>query len=243
MSDFFWLTEAQIERLKPFFPKSRGKPRVDDRRVLSGMIHIQRNGLMWKHAPAAHGPPKTLYNRWKRWSRMGVFAVIMTELAAQARDTEMVMIDVEPGVRQGSENHWRGHLKTHRTASGLAVKKGGRTADNAHQERAELKVARPGRCKGSSDPHAPPSWTDPGSYRRAGVAAHDPSSGGIAGRPGLRGRLVPQRADRNGNFTVHPVQARPQGPNSTRCNALSPAPQDQKHVQPPQGLAQGRDPV
>ena len=112
MSDFFWLTEAQIERLKPFFPKSRGKPRVDDRRVLSGIIYIQRNGLMWKHAPAVYGPPKTLYNRWKRWSRMGVFAAIMTELAVQARDTEMVMIDAT-------------HLKAHRTASSLAVKKGG----------------------------------------------------------------------------------------------------------------------
>lgn len=60
MSDLFWLSEAQVDRLRPFFPKSRGKPRVDDRRVLSGIIFIQRNGLMWKHAPAAYGPPKTL---------------------------------------------------------------------------------------------------------------------------------------------------------------------------------------
>ena len=51
MSELFWLSDAQMERLKPFFPKSRGKPRVDDRRVLSGIIFIQRNGLMWKHAP------------------------------------------------------------------------------------------------------------------------------------------------------------------------------------------------
>ncbi len=112
MRDLFWLSEAQVERFRPFFPKSRGKPRVDDRRVLSGIIYIHRNGLMWKHAPCDYGPPKTLYNRWKRWSRMGVFATIMTELAAQAQDTEMVMIDAT-------------HLKAHRTASSLAVKKGG----------------------------------------------------------------------------------------------------------------------
>jgi transposase len=112
MSDLYWLSEAQVERLRPYFPKSRGKPRVDDRRVLSGIIYIQRNGLMWKHAPQDYGPPKTLYNRWKRWSRMGVFATIMTELAAQAQDTEMVMIDAT-------------HLKTHRTASSLSVQKGG----------------------------------------------------------------------------------------------------------------------
>ncbi len=66
MSDLFCLSEAQVKRLRPLFPKSRGKLRVDDRKVLSAIIVIQRNGLMWKHAPAAHGPPKTLYNRWKR---------------------------------------------------------------------------------------------------------------------------------------------------------------------------------
>ncbi len=44
MSDPFWLTEAQTARLGPFFPKSHGKPRVDDRRVLSGIILIIRNG-------------------------------------------------------------------------------------------------------------------------------------------------------------------------------------------------------
>jgi transposase len=40
MSDLFWLTETQVERLRPFFPQSRGKPRGDDRRVLSGIIYI-----------------------------------------------------------------------------------------------------------------------------------------------------------------------------------------------------------
>ncbi len=47
MSNLSWLTDAQMERLKPFFPKSYGKPRVDDRRVLSGIIFINRNGLRW----------------------------------------------------------------------------------------------------------------------------------------------------------------------------------------------------
>jgi len=112
MSEVFWLSEAQIARLRPFFQRARGKPRVDDRRVLSGIIYIQRNGLMWKDAPRDYGPHKTLYNRWKRWSRMGVFATIMTELAAEAQQTEMVMIDAT-------------HLKAHRTASSLRLKKGG----------------------------------------------------------------------------------------------------------------------
>ena len=74
MSNLFWLTDEQMARLRPFFPKSHGKPRVDDRRVLSGIIFINRNGLRWSDAPPEYGPPKTLYNRWKRWSDMGVFA-------------------------------------------------------------------------------------------------------------------------------------------------------------------------
>ena len=69
MSNLFWLTDAQMARLEPFFPTSHGKPRVDDRRVLSGIIFINRNGLRWCGAPREYGPPKTIYNRWKRWSR------------------------------------------------------------------------------------------------------------------------------------------------------------------------------
>ncbi len=117
MSDLFWLTEAQMERLKPFFPLSHGVPRVDDRRVLSGIIFINRNGLRWRDAPAAYGPPKTLYNRFSRWSRLGVFARILMELAREGQDTEMLMIDAT-------------HLKAHRTASSLRGKKGGANASS-----------------------------------------------------------------------------------------------------------------
>jgi transposase len=62
MSNLFLLTDVQIARLQPFFPKSHGKPRFDDRRVLSRIIFIDRNGLRWCDAPKAYGPPKSLYN-------------------------------------------------------------------------------------------------------------------------------------------------------------------------------------
>ena len=45
MSDYFWLREAQFERIKPYFPLSHGVPRVDDRRVVSGIIHVIRKRL------------------------------------------------------------------------------------------------------------------------------------------------------------------------------------------------------
>ncbi len=111
MSNLFCLTAEQIRRLEPFFPRSRGRARVDDRRVLSGIIFVNRNGLRWRDAPAAYGPPKTLYNRWIRWSRMGVFARMLMGLAAQGQQTETVMIDAT-------------HLKAHRTAASLRTQKG-----------------------------------------------------------------------------------------------------------------------
>ena len=112
MSNLFWLNEAQMDRLRPLFSKSHGRPRVDDRRVLSGIIFIIRNGLRWCDAPAAYGPHKTLYNRFVRWSEKGIFARIFEELARpSAPAQEVLMIDAT-------------HLKAHRTASSLA-KRGG----------------------------------------------------------------------------------------------------------------------
>src|SRR3546814_8703339 len=81
MSDLYWLTNEQMARLKPYFPKSHGRKRVDDRRVLSGIIFVNRNGLRWRDAPSEHGPAKTLYNRWKRLSDKGLFIRMMEVLA------------------------------------------------------------------------------------------------------------------------------------------------------------------
>ena len=62
--DHFWLSDRQFAKLKPHLPTdTRGKPRVDDRRVISGIIHVIKSGGRWVDAPAAYGPRKTLYNR------------------------------------------------------------------------------------------------------------------------------------------------------------------------------------
>lgn len=109
MSDLFWLTDEQMGKLAPCLPKSSGKPRVDDRRVLSGIIFINRNGLRWRHAPAAYGPYKTLCSRWKRWSEKGIFTRMMAGLTATHGEQETVMIDAT-------------YLTAHRTATSMAVK-------------------------------------------------------------------------------------------------------------------------
>lgn len=83
MSDLFWLSEAQMRRIEPYFPLSHGVPRVDDRRIISGIIFVIRNGLRWRDAPADYGPPKTIYNRFIRWSRMGVFNKIFAALSSK----------------------------------------------------------------------------------------------------------------------------------------------------------------
>ncbi len=110
MGDLFLLSEAQMARISSCFPLSHGVPRVDDRRVVSGIVYILKHGLQWKDAPREYGPPKTLYNRFIRWSRMGVFDRIFATLAAQGPKPERIMIDST-------------HLKAHRTAASL-LKKG-----------------------------------------------------------------------------------------------------------------------
>ena len=110
MSQPFLLTEPQLLRISPYFPLSHGKSRVDDQRAISGIIYMIRNGLMWRDAPVSYGPQKTVYNRFIRWIRMGVFGRILIELTNQAEDTEEIMIDAT-------------HLKAHWTAASL-VKRG-----------------------------------------------------------------------------------------------------------------------
>jgi putative transposase len=110
MSDLIWLSQAQMRRIEPYFPLSHGVPRVDDRRVLSGIVFVIRNGLRWRDAPKDYGPHKTIYNRFIRWSRLGVFNRIFAELVAKGPKPQRLMIDAT-------------HLKAHRTAASL-LKKG-----------------------------------------------------------------------------------------------------------------------
>lgn len=110
MSEMFLLSKAQMARISPHFPLSHGVPRVDDRRVVSGIIYVIRNGLQWKDAPKSYGPHKTLYNRFIRWSELGVFDRIFVSLASQGPTPQRIMIDST-------------HLKAHRTSASL-LKKG-----------------------------------------------------------------------------------------------------------------------
>ena len=106
MADLFWLSETQMARLRPLLPnKPRGVPRVDDRRVISGIVHVLMSGGRWVDAPGVYGPRKTLYNRWVRWARQGVWRRAFEELAAAGGPAAELMLDST-------------HAKAHRSAAG-----------------------------------------------------------------------------------------------------------------------------
>jgi transposase len=106
MSELFLLSPAQMSRIEPFFPRSHGVPRKDDRLVVSGIVYVIKHGLQWKDAPAGYGPHKTLYNRFRRWTELGVFDKIFSHLSAREGPPDTLMIDAT-------------HLKAHRTACSL----------------------------------------------------------------------------------------------------------------------------
>ncbi|TNM61553.1 transposase [Aliirhizobium smilacinae] len=93
MGDLLLSSQAQMRRIDSYFPLSHGVPRVDDRLILSGIIFVLRNGLRWRDAPREYGPHKTIYNRFIRWSRFGVFNRVLAELIAKRGKPEQLMID------------------------------------------------------------------------------------------------------------------------------------------------------
>ena len=125
MSSNFWLSEEEFNKIKPLLPnKSRGVPRVDDRRVLSGIIFCLQRGYRWSDVPTEYGPAKTLYNRYKRWSEAGIFKDIFEALSSQRIDKGTLMIDAS-------------HIKTHRIAANGVKKRPERARHRQDERRAE----------------------------------------------------------------------------------------------------------
>jgi transposase len=110
-ADQFWLSDEQFTKIEPLLPtNTRGKERVDDRRVISGIIHVLKSGGRWIDAPPDYGPRKTLYNRFVRWADKGVWARLFESLAQSGGPVLQLMIDSSA-------------VKAHRSAAGG---KGGR---------------------------------------------------------------------------------------------------------------------
>ncbi len=105
-SNLFWLSDEQWEQIKPHLPTDvRGKLRKDDRRVISGIVHVLGSGGRWQDCPPEYGPPMTIYNRFARWAERGLWERLFRALAARGRSSEVQMIDST-------------HVKAHRSAGG-----------------------------------------------------------------------------------------------------------------------------
>jgi transposase len=106
MARLFWLSDKAWAALEPHLPHGRpGKPRVDDRRVISGILHVLKSGCRWRDVPPEYGPATTVYNRYNRWSRRGVWQRLFEQVAASGRVPQELLIDTS-------------HVKAHRSASG-----------------------------------------------------------------------------------------------------------------------------
>jgi transposase len=102
----FWLSDEAWAAIAAHLPQNQpGARRVDDRRVISGIIHVLKSGCRWSDVPADYGPPTTVYNRWNRWSRRGIWTRILSALTEENWVTETAMIDSS-------------YIKVHRCAGG-----------------------------------------------------------------------------------------------------------------------------
>jgi transposase len=105
MAGEFWLSEAQWGAIEPLLPKNQpGARRTDDRRVISGIVHVLRAGCRWQDCPPVDGPPTTIYNRFRRWTMRGLWRRLFEALAR-----------AEPGDDQAIDSTT---AKAHRSAAG-----------------------------------------------------------------------------------------------------------------------------
>jgi transposase len=87
--NLFWLSDEQWKRIEPHLPTGvRGVERADDRRVISGIVHVLKSGCRWCDCPPEYGPPTTIYNRFVRWARRGVWENLFRELAGNGRSID-----------------------------------------------------------------------------------------------------------------------------------------------------------
>jgi putative transposase len=123
--NLFWLSQEQWEQIEPHLPTDvRGVERADDRRVISGILHVLRSGCRWCDCPPEYGPSTTIYNRFVRWARRGIWENLFRKLAGKGRSADTQMVDST-------------HVKAHRSAAG--GKGGSRNRRLAAQEEGAIR--------------------------------------------------------------------------------------------------------
>lgn len=106
MADLFWLSDEAWAAIDRHLPHGKpGRPRVDDRRVISGIFHVLKTGCRWRDCPQEYGPSTTIYNRYNRWSARGIWRKMFEKIAASVPIPDELCLDST-------------HVKAHRSASG-----------------------------------------------------------------------------------------------------------------------------
>jgi len=117
MAGLFWLSDQQWAVIDPLLPRNRpGARRVDDRRVISGIIHVLKSGCRWQDCPAAYGPPTTIYNRFHRWAGRGLWQKLFAALVVTSPD-DVQMIDSTSAKAHRSAAGGKGGLRRRRSAA------------------------------------------------------------------------------------------------------------------------------
>lgn len=124
MSVLFWLSDEQWAAVEPHLPKNQpGARRVDDRRVISGIIHVLRIGCRWQDCPAEYGPSTTVYNRFNRWSRRRFWLKLLEALAGAGAVTRSTAIDSTYVKAQRSAFGGKGGPRSRRSARRAAARR------------------------------------------------------------------------------------------------------------------------
>lgn len=123
MSALFWLSDEAWAAIEPHLPKNQpGARRVDDRRVISGILHVLKTGCRWKDCPADYGPPTTIYNRFNRWSGRRLWAAILDALVAKGVLALSASVDSTYVKAHRSAHGGKGGRRRRRSARRVAVK-------------------------------------------------------------------------------------------------------------------------
>jgi transposase len=102
----FWLDDGAWALIEPLLPRNQpGARRVDDRRVISGIVHVLRSGCRWRDTPRDYGPYTTIYNRFNRWSRRRIWQRLLDALTQAGAIGKSVALDSS-------------YVKAHRSAAG-----------------------------------------------------------------------------------------------------------------------------
>jgi len=82
------ITDEEWEKVKEMLPPEQtgkaGRPSSDNRTALNGMLWIDRTGAPWEDLPARYGAKSTVFDRFQKWTKLGIFERIFEELSSEA---------------------------------------------------------------------------------------------------------------------------------------------------------------